>query len=490
MKKVMLCLVTEQNVTNVLPALLLKIDLVIPVYTYKAYSSGWVRGMEYVLKEKSISMAQSTQAIYLGYEGEEPHEEWNATSPEEGNLGGIRDQLLSYLNDLGNEISIYFNIGGGLKLHTMALQQAFSQYNSDHKYLVYLNSQTADTQLNCYDHTFELQSAINLRENWDDNFPEIESFVRLFFLNYDTNKTQSDSSKYNFEFLRYPETRAFLSYYANSDESVLQWKLFKEVLKPVRHHFREAFEAFFGRQYPVSNEHTSDIFYSYLKKFRIDFEKIKMDISQTSVLKNYFPERKVIEPNLENYAAWSLKDKETPTINPGLLMEFYVAHSLRTYLNSSDNLAGFKSSVEILKGNTGKKFAEYDILLLTKEGRLLGFDVKNTQYGNKDFQADEYKLRRLGGAFIRHYLLVPYFTADRDEPYFKSSSKTLRVIGSLIDREIPFCLFTDDHEEELYFTLDKQKVCTEISRDNLESSSEKSFKVKTILRVLKENKLL
>lgn len=69
--------------------------------------------------------------------------------------------------------------------------------------------------------------------------------------------------------------------------------------------------------------------------------------------------------------------------------------------------------------------AEYDILLVTKKGTLIALDAKTFGFETKDADARLYNLEKVGGKFVRFGVIIPLYTADLNSPYIPRKLRDL-----------------------------------------------------------------
>lgn len=167
MNSTLLCFVTEQNITNLIPALLLEVNKVVLIET--AASKSWGKGLKNYLKSKSLySPTDPLCTIDL--------------SECDDNFIDSRKKIVAHLSKLASAL-ISFNIGGGTKKHALLLQDIFNERQSSNDQLVYYDFSSASTFVELFKHTKEGLSSekIYVKENWGKINLKIEENKELFF---------------------------------------------------------------------------------------------------------------------------------------------------------------------------------------------------------------------------------------------------------------------------------------------------------------------
>lgn len=470
-QKVMLCFVTQQAITNTVPALMLDVDMIIPIYTHTAYMRKWNEGFLEVMHSKRPNL--EIHPVFLS--NSSTKEQWSldpnvctCSTPtctlqcSRGWLGPeiLENDLMAVLKLLGNTLEkfegdteFYLNVGGGLKLHTMALQQLHTQYATNPQYTIsiaYLNSQASPVTLNIYNNSFDLEAHV-LNETWDSSFLSIKEYTRLFFLNYIGNHENENRQNYNYHFLAEPDSRAFLAYMSNigNEKEIVEVKTFRELLTKFKGSIKKNIEKLVS----------SDPQFQNLGDVSQIPEKVIKSITKTEVQRNP-PVVKLnsnsmlhgvlgsmgssIHVTAQNYEKWAYKVQpiaRNDKRNPGRLMEYYVAEKLEKTLLDGGKVADIAKSFILKKGNS--QYAEIDLLALTKEGRLAGIEIKTTSYSTKDIQSAQHKLRNISGVLNIPCIVIPLFVADKDLQYLKDVKEVFKAISNLHKTGNMFCIFTN-----------------------------------------------
>lgn len=469
-QKVMLCFVTQQTITNALPALMLEVDIIIPIYTHTAYMRKWNEGFIAVMQSKIPNL--EIHPLFLS--NNTSREQWNLdpsictcsgttctqqcskawTGPEnlENDLTAVSQMLASTIEKYSINTIFYLNVGGGLKLHTMALQQLHALYTNNARYavsLVYLNSQASPVTLNIYNNSFDLEAHV-LSDSWDNSFLTIKEYTRLFFLNYKGNNDDENRGNYNYHFLAEPDSRAFLAYMSNisNEEEILEIKEFRELLVKFMSLLKNDLENLIATDVQFQNLEASQVsskIINCIGKTEVIRVAPTVIMDKNSMLRDVFGSiTQSVLVTAENYDKWVYKLKrrqKKDTRNPGTLMEYFVAEKLEKILLDGGKVAEVAKSFILMKGNT--KYAEIDLLALTKEGRLAGIEIKTTSYTTKEIQSAQYKLRNISGALNIPCIVIPLFVADKALPYLKDVKEVFKTISNLYKTGNTFSVFTN-----------------------------------------------
>ncbi|SOE23157.1 hypothetical protein SAMN06298216_3547 [Spirosomataceae bacterium TFI 002] len=468
-----MCFVTQQAITNALPALMLEVDVIIPVYTHLAYFSRWNNGFNTVMQSKNPNL--EIHPLFLTSNANA--KQWNIdpavctckssictqdcstswTGPEslENDLIAIVELLSKKIEEYSVDSVWYLNVGGGLKLHTIALQQVHVKLgqNVDNKAsLVYLNSQSSPVTLNLYNNSFDLEAHV-LKDYWHSNFLTIEEYTRLFFLNFTSKNDDENREDYNYQFLAEPDCRAFLAYMSNisNEEKILMLKQFKALMNTLKVDLKTSLESQIKDE-PIFDAINKSILPAMITKFLgkavITRNPPEVKLNSNSSLQGIFGDSKVLVTD-KNYKQWVYKlpgGKVKDRINPGTLMEYFVTAKIERVLLNGGKVAEVAKSFNLMKGNI--KYAEIDLLALTNEGRLAGIEIKTTKYTQEEIHAAQHKLRRISGALNIPCIVIPLFVEDREMPYLKNIKEGFKAISLLHKNGIRYCVFTNRPQEK------------------------------------------
>jgi hypothetical protein len=491
-KKVMFCFVTEQNVTNAIPALLLNVDILIPVFTFRAFKSKWGLGLEkvwnnFVVEKVTESNQQSEKAKNESIINEKnsihlksditAFSKWEKAADLESDVNGISSLILQRMTEINKKFhaEFFINIGGGTKLHTLALNLAYNKYDGNSNIsLVYINSLQDGTLINRYKKPGDEFKSEKLYEIWpkmvrlNEHCPKtsmtVKKFITLYNRTYEKDRT--DRALFNYHYLEDKDCREFLAFKANSIDDSKRDKITNaltllkepECSKQIIDNIHQFIGTINGQTTTfheglADNKKTSLAIFKKIFETRINTTFREVKLNKGSNLSILFKTETVLANN-DNFIKWKLKE---PVIasngkSAGMIMEYFVADKISKAIENSSMLADIEFGLDVknlsLKKEKVKSLGEFDILILTKDGQLICLDVKNTKYENNSYLADKYKLRIIGGAFVSHFIIVPLFIDDIESDYFKEEKVPYKVIKDLNENGIPFSVFTNRKENK------------------------------------------
>lgn len=493
---IMICCSTEQNSTNLIPAVQINgIELVVIVESKHAKDKGWADGMVEVLNKRGIK----TTKIDLSTEG--------------SNRGGDiqLEWVISKINDfvVGNisaSETIIWNIGGGLKPLMLAMYQCFFQRNMPQDRVCYLNPPNnfdVPTIEIIHNENGKLK-ANQIRTEVDLSAEEIlmlynqkikssrmfyhhrqqlpiKKFEDLFGFNdfreyafrHTANKMIDKKESYSLEeiadLLRSNSRNKFVveSIEANLKDGILKKAVSAKELDTANQlklsKRNVPLNTFFDSQglNSLASNIKNLIFYkpdeiekSLLARMLNFEEKVEyIDINNPKLAQKLNADSIKLDDTLFNSLGYTKIATYFEALLENRFYDFLTTHK--------HNIVEAYSSVTISAHGIGT-IAEYDILLITKQGNAIAIEAKTFDFIQKDNDARQFNLERATSKFGEMYVVFPYDPEDFEKPYF--TQKLAELPFKLNDRKKQFFVIADSVEESKFrvnFTDKKLKRVSE-----------------------------
>lgn len=485
----MFCFVTEQQITNALPALLLNADVVVPVFTFRAFVNSWFKTFNDFLHQRKIAVA--TEFVFLN-NGE--IQAWEKANEGETNFFRISQTLKNAVSTYTNSI-IYFNIGGGTKLMTIAAFELLNSLELSNFYIVYLNSLDSGVYL----HKIKKYPNSEEKNIPLSSFPKpqlkIHEYLKLFFWSLEVSSREKPMGL-NHHFLSNQSVRIFIEKYREAGTNPKIKNLELEIND--QRHYLSDFKSEIS-QWLMNNFHINDeLVVNNLVKSFLGLEKAntqhEIEIEKDNLLATIFPGKENLSIDKENYTTLTSPKREYK--NTGFLYEEYVLHGLKKIIEDSPLVADSAENVRISREK--RELAEFDFMVLTIEGRLLSFDVKTKKESTEKFYASLLKLKNLGGVYLSHYIIVPIFLEDIELEYFSAKNGPLHIIDELHRNKIPFAVYTGRslEEDKTFFLTHKRggqrwhrNISKDIKKEN-ERMHESAITCVTVTSLMKKWRIL
>lgn len=438
-KVLMIGVSTEQNTTNLIPALQLKVDAFLLIETSIAQKQKWSEGLIKILKSKNISIIEP---LYLN-------------SNEDTRI----DIISSKLDDLlkKENYKIIWNLGGGQKAQQFALWQTFLSRSSQDE-SCYTNPSTHNIEQWYFENsnlkykTLPITHPLKLNEILTIFGFEIKEEGKLIY-----SKEVETENKNIVKYIGYPEFRE-LSFKTSSSILNIENNLSYQDLKD---HF----------DFLRTDKNLLNLFIDSLDRMYRDYRnKQKLDnISSflTKTILNYIQKSLVKRPeeyiNIEGTKFFEALDKKgfknnKLSVDPetfknltskdkfSIYFEEFITQKIQFILKSKgNNIFEAYQNIKISKSGNKTEAAEYDILLVTKWGTLIALDPKTYDFEKKDADARDFNLQRIGGKYVDFIAVIPYYLEDLDKKYLPNKLKQLPFNLNLIGKKF-FVLSTEKKE--------------------------------------------
>jgi hypothetical protein len=457
---------TEQNTTNLIPAIQCSISKLILLETSMANKKGWSKGLIKILEDRNIVV----EIIRLKVD-------------EDTHIPNIIEIIKRAINDIDEPI--IWNGGGGQKIQFAALWECFN-FRKNTDTLCYTNQNSKDLEF----WKFKGLEKVTYQEKIN---VDLTAYEILGTFGFDVKSgnlifgcENSLIREKTRDLLHFQE---FREYFYNSPfqkgiepvdnkETLLkdikqQFQNSKTILKSSLKKIILDFDFFeLLKTYHTENGEK-------LNKEHVDFEE-KIDrinnlyLGGNGVLIKTLNGENNLPPVIINNEA--LK-KELETLGIKEIEKFDYGTNFYSKLSSKiDSSAKYfeiilaQYFVDFLSKNNsiikyvylnlktekeGKEIAEYDILCVTQQGTLIAFDAKTFSFGKKDADARMQNLNRAGGRFVKFIVVFPF------------NSKDLEIMNKGL-RELPFTLINNGiyfyyfGEESEVHHLKKKKGTNEV----------------------------
>lgn len=431
-KTLMIGVSTEQNTTNLIPALQLKADDFLLIETSIAKKQKWSNGLIKILKSKNINVIES---ISLDFE-------------EDTRIDFISSKLSNFLEN--EDYKIIWNLGGGQKAQQFALWQTFLARTSKNK-----NDQTCYT--NPSTHKIEKWYFENNElkyKNIPITYPlELNEILSIFGFEIKEKGELIYSKKIETEqkelvnYMNYLEFRE-LSYKTSSSginfENTLSLEDLKQHFDSLRRdeNLLNLFVKSLDKMYKDYRGNQS------LKNISSFLNKNILNYIQRSLVKK--PEEYLNIENTEFFEALKnngfIKNKLPIDISTfkeitsktkfSIYFEEFISKKVQEILKSKENnIFEAYQNIKIAKEGEKTEAAEYDILLVTKWGTLIALDPKTYDFEKKDADARDFNLQRMGGKYVDFIAVIPYYIEDLNKEYFPNKLKQLPFNLNLIGKK-------------------------------------------------------
>ncbi|GMU86203.1 MAG: hypothetical protein AMXMBFR48_14450 [Ignavibacteriales bacterium] len=425
--KIMVGVATEQNSTNILPALQLKINHFISLETSGAARANWSSGLEELLADRNVGFEK---LVLL------PAED----SRIDIIISKIREMLKEYSN-----FEVIWNLGGGQKPQQLAMWQCF------------LTSQLVNViQSACYTnpvkHEIELWSLAenNLTYKTIQLKNELPAEDLLKLYGFKTSGSRQIYSKWNkdnkpvneklWEDKKFREF-SFRVPAVKEDEDMqldnLVRKVSFELLEREKKELAKTIEKTVKGLKPsidtMLNANPLQAGNSILKAIRkkeeeilrssLPFKRMKTQSSKVfnNLSRDYFDGNDIIL----SYDAFK---QMTGRANPARYFEFVLECRIQSVLEKDNHHILYAySNVEVYTNDSKVLVAEYDILLVTEWGTLIALDAKTFEFERKDANARLFNLQQAGGRYVQFIPVIPFDPDDCSEEYFPDKLKRLPV---------------------------------------------------------------
>jgi hypothetical protein len=405
---IMIGVATAQNTVNTVPAIQLGIKEFQFVQTSGDPQKNWVKNATSALQYKGVN---TRKPIFLSNK--------------------IDDDLIAITKYIRDRISLdplIFNIGGGLKVHSLALWELFINRNQPKDLACYSNPQKGVIDFWKWEGNIIKQFTIPL--DFDD---DLENFLRVFGFSIENPgvKLYENGNVYNeietFDFFQFTEFREFLS------------KCFG-IIRP-----KEGSELTFEQARKLVNLKDSETREQLLNEIKlknvgqIDWSNSLVQMKNNVFRKKVFDQilkfvkEKLLIPNRLQPTDYEFKDpnilkelsnRNLPSNfplnstsvrlivgeNSGFYFERILMNEITKILTENDHI--IKKAYANVKVKSKDAEAEFDILLLTNQGTFYVLDGKLDEFDKKDENSRKLNVIKSGGVFSS---FIPVFSFYPDD---------------------------------------------------------------------------
>ncbi len=444
----MICISTGQNITNLIPAVQYKITSLLLIESETAKNKAWSNGIIDVLSKRNVTIKSP---IYL-------------SNNYNSDINKIKELIK---NRLPNE-PVIFNMGGGQKPHIIAMWELFKERKKD---------------IACYAD----QDKKGILKIWE--YKENELISTSQNINVDLTAEEIFTT---FGFKVVPDFKAIYGkgvYYQNEILDLFKEKEFRELLfnipKINEQNFNYKYtkleiDRFIKAQRQSllidiennlipkfqTNEH---LFINFLTDdvFRKTVYNTLIKTALNTISKSLRDELPILEVNLQNPTLIKFAGNNIVPLNnetfkkisgyhkPAFYFEDICTNRMVEMLNNSKhNVTQAFANIKIEKDNIN--VAEYDILLVTNEGKIVAYDAKTFDFESKDIDARLYNLEKGSGFYRKLNVIIPYNIKDIESNILPVVLKNLP--NKLKNKNIDFFVINDDSDGSFYIKEDSDKI--------------------------------
>ncbi len=429
---------TAQNIVNVLPAVQLMVNSFLFVETDFATKQNWSNGSSDVLKKRKINVLEP---LFLAED-------------DNTNLAKIVSQLIQRLEIYPN---VNFNLGGGQKMHSIALWDCFAarSANFSNDSACYIDQTTKKI----FTFRFENGRLKTTEVNIQSKLNAIEIFEIFGFEVTDDGESFYGNHSQNIEevkdYTKYQDFRTFISQSFKTTENVKDQAFTLTEIKAMFGHdkvkaLKDKIESSItsikkdDNSVSINKRQYDDQFYNCILKtikeqiliptsiFGNEFELDEDELIQLFKIRNPICNTKTLGNALGSTF--------------GIYFEKILIQRIQTILNSNNHI--IITALSNLKIKRGNDNAEYDVVLVTNQGTLIVLDAKTDDFTKKDEDARNYNLLASAGAYAKFIPVYLFYSEDLSQGNLSQSIK-VKIKDSSINRK-PYLTFnTDENNKEI-----------------------------------------
>lgn len=431
MNKALICISTQQEVANLLPALAMKVDRVYTLATPHAEAQRWPEQLKSALASAQI-----------------PLEVWAVDDRQASSPATLSALVLEHIHALlaKEDLTLIFAWGGGQKPQSAGLWMAFSQLKGPHQ-AVYWDAHRGTCLTWCADditspaHTtaqvnpslkqllavngLQLTPKHTAQRCWPDQdstswpqglseayvlFSQDEDFRRLCFEFYLGAAERADA----------PTTLEELIDLARLKDSFTQAlqlipdKWFK--------HDR------LTTSWSDTHQFLTDSVVPRMRKLYIQAHKQQQQTApvappQSEPTAAYFTQLSEGKPL--NWQAGRYPLARSPIERFPKLFEAMLTWRVAQWAEQNPTLVSqVWSNVEVCRIGDESVFAEFDVVIIDRVGRVIILDAKTGGQDNQGARAQSFAAQHLGGSFGKRFAVYPMYQSDIGEPSNATEPKT------------------------------------------------------------------
>jgi hypothetical protein len=457
---IMIGVSTQQNITNLIPAVQVKgITLFLMMQSQTAQQNNWSENIKKVLKERKIELI----TINL---------DKNQDKDIELMVSKINLVLKRYENQ-----KIHWNIGGGLKIHNLAMFLAYSRRENKEDVICYANQDTnpslefltqedgkicnnpipinvdltAEEIFNLNGISIEEKSAkliyskrVNCIVDGVMDLMKFKEFRKYFFMVSALRVLGAE--KYDLKF----NEESLNSVLRDNGELIVK-QLMIELRESLQNKAKQLSHI---NQITNNQVHLNEVGANL--KNRIFGNNDKNGFLQ-NIIFNYedtveFTDKELINILKLNSSECKLKldysiFQRIKSTKPPEYFEKIVISRIHKILNSKGNYVfeAYSNVKTKMKDRVGT-LAEYDILLVTQWGTVIAIDAKTFDFEAKDIDARFFNLEQSAGKFMKFHVVAPYDPEDFQEKYF--TQKLRELPQKCNERKMTFFALSDSTKTE------------------------------------------
>lgn len=452
----MVCVSTQQNTTNVLPAINLDVKSILIVETSKAHNEKWSDGMIKVLKKRGFDVLSP---ILL-------------TKEQDSRIDLIQKKLE---NELPKSYEIIWNLGGGQKAQQLALWQTFifrkvaekdeiaCYANPDNHHLEMWEYNTNNRQM---EFTYsELNSNLSLYEIFCiyGYQADVHESDRIFPQNINDNKSLLDKLMEFEQFREYFFKIPTISYGNPDNQYKFSRDDFSDIIKKQNKELTKVIETWIDLK--ISNRETLSI--QEFKNLSLGIKNLIRDFISDIFNKEMKYNSIAINMNLQlllheitnkeiKYLEYSndfVKDVFQAKKISFFFEKIIVDRLQKLLINYKHNIFEAYQNINIYKDN--KIVGEHDVILVTKWGTIISIDAKTYDLEQKEYDARLLNLREGAGRYVKYIPVFPFFVEDMEKDYFPTKLKDLLL--KLSENRIKFYTY-NYYENNLTVTYQNKEI--------------------------------
>lgn len=441
---------TEQNTTNVLPALQHEIDAFAFIETSLAKNNEWSVGAIEVFKTHKIEILNPIRL----------------DKAQDSRIDLIVKRLKNFLNQNKN-YRIVWNIGGGQKAQQMALWQVFSERSHAGQNDTACYSNPGTEEIECWRYNDKILSYSS--EPVKSTLKAIE-ILKIFGFRTQNTGTPLSDFKSNPDRLKLWQNPTFRKYFyllpngtdlRNSQTLEIRdvYELIELNIDEISKNQKQFIKQRLGSSdKPISREYFYTNFIDEFSKRTRNFIKIYFSDEKEDETFTFDDDRfeqicksKNIECpvklNRENFS------KLTGTIKSAIFFENLLFEIVKRDFSSSA-YSDCLLNVKVYPNSSGNFSAEYDVLLATKAGKLISLDAKTFDFPRKDADTRLLNISKAGGKYVKFIPVLPYDKYDCETEYYPD--KLIALINRLEAENSEYYIVPSITDEQLSFTLQQK----------------------------------
>lgn len=436
---------TEQNTTNLIPAIQCGVSEFLIIETSYANSQKWADGFKEVLEKRQIHCDK----IILN-------------SNEDSDIIAISEKIKTKIKD---KESCIWNVGGGQKPQQFAIWQVFQERKNKDK-ICYANPATKNLEW----WEYKEEKLKNRLESIDVILTAAEILKTFGYVIKENAKTELIYKKGQAtiilkkeikDLLKYDEFREFLfrlpaQNFEQIDED-LKYNI-NEIKNILQNKSENIISYIKSKILYFPDKNNVDSFSRYLKnsiflkkeKDKIIkgefFNIIRGEIAPVSVPIDNKELKNKLNINKLNVSKDTLKNISNFD-RTAFYFEQIIVQRIKQLLDTTEHkVIEAYANLEIAKQtNQGEQAAEYDVFCVTNRGTLFAFDAKTFDFEKKDSDARLHNLSQAGGRYVNFYPVIPYDLKDVNKDFFPKKLKELPE--KLTKRGIKFYVVADNEND-------------------------------------------